>query len=711
MSTTDHTRRTMLATLGAALVPACGSRGDPTGRALDKPYVPGVEEYATHEEHRVATTCMRCPEACGVTVRVVEGRAVGIEGNAGHPTGGGIGVRGLAGLQTLYDPDRITGPLHRVGDRLVSISWQAALTKLAGELARVRAHAPEQLLVLSGLERGFTHELLARFVRAFGSPNFVDGSPGHSATLARAMELTVGTRELPSYDWSGARAVLSLETALFEGACRSTQLARGSGDRRARLIHAGSMFDLAAHSADRWLRIRPGTAGALALGICHVLSRQEPELSELRTISASFTPERVAAITGCQDSIAELARHLWDHRPAIVLVDERSLAFTNGLDTARIALALSAVLGGVRLAAAAPVAAWREPELDDLATRALVTSRLDGAGQGSFAGARSVLDTLPEAIRRTPPAVAMLFHHNPVYSRAQPARWRDALAAVPLVVSFSPVLDETVAGVADLVLPDHTYLERLDEASPHSSPRAIAGACVPVVAPLHDTRPTADVLLELARRIGGPVARALPWRTARAAFEERWLGLHAAQRGSIVEATPRRFLERFYAAGGWADDGEAPTRAVIALPASWREPEWDGDVAQYPLALVAYHPLGHGDGSGASQPWLRQLHARPGHGPWTCAASVSPHDLPAGMRDGERVRVVSPHGSLVVPVVADRYIVPGTIAIPTGGGHTAYGRWANGFGANVMELVGAVPRPETGASATCTTRVRLERVS
>ncbi|HUJ61856.1 MAG TPA: hypothetical protein VLX92_25300, partial [Kofleriaceae bacterium] len=176
---------------------------DPTSRSQVKPYVPGADDYATYEERWFASTCAQCPAGCGIRVRVVEGRAVRIEGNRASPVNrGGIGVRGLSGLQALYDPDRVPGPLARVGGALVPVSWNDALGRLAAALRELRARAPEKLLVMSGNERGFVHELLARLCEAFGTPNFVDGTPGHSAALQRAMELTLGVREAPAFGWA-----------------------------------------------------------------------------------------------------------------------------------------------------------------------------------------------------------------------------------------------------------------------------------------------------------------------------------------------------------------------------------------------------------------------------------------------------------------------------------------------------------------------------
>jgi anaerobic selenocysteine-containing dehydrogenase len=341
---------------------------------------------------------------------------------------------------------------------------------------------------------------------------------------------------------------------------------------------------------------------------------------------------------------------------------------------------------------------WSDPELDEIARRGLATPK------------PPALDALADEIDARPPAAVLLYHANPAYARPQPRRWRDALARVPLVVSFSPYLDETVDACAHLVLPDHTYLERYEDAIPAPGlARSVVGVRVPAVTPLFDTRATGDVIVELAHRIGGSIARSFPWGSAREAIEERLLGLHDVRRGTISARTQRGFLDAIEAAGFWAEADEAPARAVgFELPSAWSAPSWDGDPIDYPLALLAYRPLGYAEGSGANQPWLRMLSPRPGSGEWSFVATISAVDA-AGIEEGDRIRVESPHGAVELPVHIDKRLAPGTVAIPTGGGHRAFGRWARGFGVNVMDLLPLAPAP-SGASMLCSTRVRITRV-
>jgi anaerobic selenocysteine-containing dehydrogenase len=306
--------------------------------------------------------------------------------------------------------------------------------------------------------------------------------------------------------------------------------------------------------------------------------------------------------------------------------------------------------------------------------------------------------------------VALLDHANPAYSRQQPARWRKALAAIPLVVSFSPFRDETVESVAHLVLPDHTFLERWDDAGAAPSPVTVASVRRPVVAPLLDTRATGDVLLELATRLGGSIARSMPWRSSREALDARLRGLSQAHRGSIVEATDDAFLRRLFQAGFWTDaDAPEPVVPRVALTTAYADAQWQGDESAYPLKLLAYRPGGYAEGSGANLPWLRQMRPRL-DAPRTAGTLVSihPDDAP-GLRTGDAVDVTSPFGVITATARVEPRMAPGCVAIPIGAGHEAFGRWARGRGANALALVAPGAAPHSGANALCTTRVRVAR--
>jgi anaerobic selenocysteine-containing dehydrogenase len=191
-------------------------------------------------------------------------------------------------------------------------------------------------------------------------------------------------------------------------------------------------------------------------------------------------------------------------------------------------------------------------------------------------------------------------------------------------------------------------------------------------------------------------------------MEVRMLGLFDAHRGSIEARGGRELLDRLYADGFWTDLEATPAPLRFRFHTGWTEPAWAGEPASYPLTLVVYRPLGYAEGSGANQPWLRHLRTQPGQRPFTAPATMHPDDA-VGIATGDTITVTSPVGSVVLPVRLDPRMRPGTIAMPLGGGHTAFGRWAKDVGVNPMTIVPSGPAPESGANPLCTTRVRVTR--
>ncbi|MHB8876844.1 MAG: hypothetical protein ACYC8T_24370, partial [Myxococcaceae bacterium] len=165
--------------------------GYPEEYWVEQPPVPLEGRWAQGEERQVRSVCMQCEGGCGIVVRVVEGRAVKIDGNKDYPTNrGGLCPKGQNGLQVLYDPDRIAGPLEREGKRGEGrwrrISWDEAIAKVAGPLRTLREEGrAHTLAVLGGRYRGHMKPLVQRFLKAYGSPYDI----GHESMCAASIEL------------------------------------------------------------------------------------------------------------------------------------------------------------------------------------------------------------------------------------------------------------------------------------------------------------------------------------------------------------------------------------------------------------------------------------------------------------------------------------------------------------------------------------------
>jgi anaerobic selenocysteine-containing dehydrogenase len=170
----------------------------------------------------VKTTCALCPSGCGLDVRVVNGKAVKVEGSALHPLNQGVCcLKGQTSLEMLYSPERIERPRHQMGERgsgdWKEISWQEALEIAAGRLVELRkAGKPHTLALMHGDLRGQMRQTVQRFMRAYGSPNLISRESLGEGTARMAVWLSQGINGLPVYDIANANYVMTFGGNLLE---------------------------------------------------------------------------------------------------------------------------------------------------------------------------------------------------------------------------------------------------------------------------------------------------------------------------------------------------------------------------------------------------------------------------------------------------------------------------------------------------------------
>ena len=168
-------------------------------------------DWAPGEETFVPSTCLLCPAHCGIRARLVDGHPIRLDGNPLHPISqGGLCAKGRAGLQLLYHPGRLTGPVQRVGppgsDAFEPVSWDAALARIAAALRAARqggAATPVEWMV--GDVSGVMAELIAGFCRVGGATRLsVDDYRDGSADILRMCQ---GIAAPPAWDLAGAAVV------------------------------------------------------------------------------------------------------------------------------------------------------------------------------------------------------------------------------------------------------------------------------------------------------------------------------------------------------------------------------------------------------------------------------------------------------------------------------------------------------------------------
>ncbi|HSC70946.1 MAG TPA: molybdopterin-dependent oxidoreductase [Candidatus Methylomirabilis sp.] len=592
------TRRRFLQALGAsagvaAVTGGMMTRAEQAGQRL--------KTWATPEETVIPAICQQCPGGCGVLVRVLDGEVAGLSGNPLHPVNrGGLCPKAYGGLQLLNDPNRLRGPMVRDGERgrFRPIGWDEALGLVTRRLSELRAQGlPHTVAILGGQYRGYRDTLWQRFAEAYGTPNYVRVRCLAPEKPALVHQLMQGVTVPLGYDLGEAQLILAFGTGLLESwlgpvhASQAFARLRRSADRpRGRFIQVDPRRSPTAVKADRWVPIVPGTDGILALGIANAMIREGlydrefvdqhafgfedwtdaagEHLGFKNLVLKEYGLLTVSAATGVPvKTILETARDLGTTRPAVV-IGERGPAF--GPDDLHTRMALHSlnalagnfgVRGGLLIQGDLPLTALPRVPSDGAARRGLDHPRLDGAGQGEYLLASDAPQALPERILAGTPYpinVLFLFATNPVANHPAKERFVEAMHRIPFSVSFSPFLDESSA-LADLILPDHTYLERWqDDQVTHLAGFSCFSLARPAATPLHQTRNTADVVLQLARALGGGVTASLAWEKFEDLLYEGARGLYEAERGYVVaahtEESLRKILER---QGYWTPEFES----------------------------------------------------------------------------------------------------------------------------------------------------------
>ncbi len=147
-----------------------------------------------------------------------------------------------------------------------------------------------------------------------------------------------------------------------------------------------------------------------------------------------------------------------------------------------------------------------------------------------------------------------VYYTNPLFNLPESEMLRRALEKVPFIVSFSPFMDETTLS-SDLVLPDGTYLERWqDDSVEPGLGFPMFGLRSPAIEPLlYDVRNTGDVLIQIAKGLGGNVARSFPWKDFQEALKDSIKGVFRSKRGSIKAEDFDEFWQALVERGGWWD--------------------------------------------------------------------------------------------------------------------------------------------------------------
>lgn len=473
------------------------------------------------ELRQVKAVCPHdCPDTCGMVVSVdPTGRAVQLRGDKDHPFTRGFLCQKVANyLDRVYHPDRLLYPLRRIGPkgagRFERISWPAAIEEIATRLKAIAAVNPQAILPYSyagtmgklmygSLDRRFFHclgaSLLDRTICATA------GSAGCDVTLGtRAMidpEAALECRYI--VNWGSNTAVTNIHFWKIEHEARK---------RGARIVTIDPYRSPTAEKSDWWIPIRPGTDAALALGVMHIIFRENWHDADyvqrycvggdqLRDrVLKDYPPGVVSRITGLSTAdIEQLAREYAQARqlfggPALIRVNYGLQRHGGGGMAVRTIVCLPALTGDWRYPGAGAFlstskaypwddAALTRPDLIPAGTRIINMVQLAEALHGELPG---------------PPVQALfVYNSNPAAVAPNQSRVLSGLAREDLFTVVHDQFQTDTADYADIVLPATSQLEHFDIHGSYG--HLYVQANNPAIAPLGEAKPNTEVFRLLAR--------------------------------------------------------------------------------------------------------------------------------------------------------------------------------------------------------------------
>ena len=699
ISRRDFLKLATAGTVTTAVLTGCG----PASRYVTRePYMKMPEYTYNGLSTYYATTCRECAAACGLVVRTMQGRAIKVEGNAANPVNlGKTCARGQATLHGLYNPDRVENPVKQARSaELVKdeFTWDAATQVVADAL---KNHNPSEIAFLMGTAPDHLFDLVSDLVKSSGAPTPVRFGAlsmfESQATLSKAAENLLGQAGMPFFDVGGSDIVLSfganfLETWLSPVAYTRgfAKLRRGDPKHRGYFVQFESRMSQTASRADEWIPILPGTEGLVALAIGRLVA--EAKGGTLPKAFASVDPAEVAKQAGVSlKTLEHVVTLILDAQHPLAIPGGAALGQSNGLSTAEAVLAFNALLnnfnqtGGVHLSPLAP-------------------------NQDTYHRPASAQEMVDFIAKLKSGAIKVLFVHgvNPVFELPKSFGFVEALASVPQVISFATFPDET-ALASDYIFPDHHGLESwgYQRVMTGALQSTLSGA-QPVVSPYFNTRATADVLIAAAQLAGGKFAEALPFADEVEFIQSKLTAL-IGQQGSFFAPELNTFTAYFQQHGGWwkktAETSALSASSALNKSLNVRAAEFVGEGEFFFLPFVS-PTLAE---AGANKPWLQELADPTTTVMWNTWIEINPetaHEL--GIENDDVVTLVTEAGEVEAPVYLYPAIRPDTIAMPFGQGHTAYGRYAQGRGANPADILG-LHFNEAGDLAFAGMRVKVKK--
>lgn len=497
-----------------------------------------------------------CPSTCALEIEVEEGRIGRVRGSRANSfTAGVICAKVARYAERANHPDRLTQPLRRVGAKgeghFAPIAWDEALDEIAHRFREAeRTHGPETVwpYYYAGTMGLVMRDGINRLTRAKGYSRFFSTicvNPAWSGFLAGTGKLAgPDPREMAKSDFVVIWGTNPVSTQINV----MTHAIRARKERGAKIAVVDVYRSPTMEQADIPILIRPGTDGALACAVMHVLFRDgmadraylaayADDPAGLEAHLATRTPEWAADLTGLPaEEIVAFAHAIGRTRKTFIRAGYGFTRSRNGAVAMHAVSCIPTVTGawqyegGGAFHSNSAIYGWNKRMVEglDIPTTA---RELDQSRIGA------ILTGDAEALLGGPPVTAMLIQNtNPVSVAPDQETVRRGFARDDLFVAVHEQFMTETAAMADIVLPATMFTEHDDLYQGGGNQYVILGP--KLVEPPGECRTNHEVIVALAARLG--VSHPGFEMSPRAHVD--WL-LQAKGRGTVEELEANRFLD------------------------------------------------------------------------------------------------------------------------------------------------------------------------
>lgn len=493
----------------------------------------------------VKSVCLNCSTVCGIEGFVENGKVVKIRGNPLDPNLGSFMTcaKGQSGPTINTYPERLLYPLKRVGKRgeglWKRVSWDDAYAEIAARIRKsIDDGHPERVAIHTGRSR-YESEV-SRFLNAVGSPVLLNHRALCSSNKRAANYVSLGETDWESIDAERCRYFLNFGANFFEahqgGLHLVKRVTKARFDHGAKLVTFDVRMSNTAGRSDEWFQPFPGTEGAIALAMAHVILRDDlhdrafvedfvqPGAAQLRTWLAGCTPAWAQEISGVPAAdIARLATEFAMRKPAVAAFTNRGTgAHYNGFNAERAVVMLNALVGAVGVPGGycygldEKLSPARYPAPQPEPPKVTIRTDLEDPPEWPLANrwqkmkvGQVVYDYLKQGRARLDVYIS--------YTIASPMTWPEGRTVAAEVLqdekllpfhACSDIVYSEMAHYADLILPDATYLERWGmDIRNNLELQHYVMLRQPMVPPPGEAVSFPDVLFNIGRRLGPQQAR------------------------------------------------------------------------------------------------------------------------------------------------------------------------------------------------------------